>query len=93
MSLAHCLLTAALFTCLSSELGTEAATKGTFDIFALHPTFLIYFYNSDINYNVASIAGMLTNLPCNITPPWKNDHVNLVLWYKDEEGKPLYRYS
>ena len=40
---------------------------------------------------VQSVSGMLTNLPCNITPSVPGDKVNLVLWYKDGFGKPLYR--
>ena len=35
---------------------------------------------------------MLTNLPCNITPSSDLDRVNIVLWYKDGLGKPLYRW-
>ena len=40
---------------------------------------------------IQSVAGMLTNLPCNITPSSPTDRVNIVLWYKDGLGKPLYR--
>ncbi|XP_076656681.1 motor axon guidance molcule sidestep [Halictus rubicundus] len=29
-------------------------------------------------------------LPCDITPPTPNDSVNMVLWFKDSEGIPLY---
>lgn len=43
--------------------------------------------------SVQSVAGMLTNLPCNITPALPGDKVNLVLWYKDGFGKPLFRYT
>ncbi len=43
--------------------------------------------------NVQTVSGMLTNLPCNITPTVAGDKVNLVLWYKDGFGKPLYRYN
>ncbi len=42
-------------------------------------------------HHVVAISGMLTSLPCNITPPARGDQVNLVLWYKDGYGKPLYR--
>ena len=31
---------------------------------------------------VDTVAGMLTNLPCNITPNLPDDRVLLVLWYK-----------
>ena len=40
---------------------------------------------------IQSVSGMLTNLPCNITPSSPTDRVNIVLWYKDGLGKPLYR--
>ncbi|XP_040572631.2 cell adhesion molecule Dscam1 isoform X2 [Lepeophtheirus salmonis] len=43
--------------------------------------------------SVQSVAGMLTNLPCNITPTIPNDKVNLVLWYKDGFGKPLFSFD
>jgi hypothetical protein len=43
--------------------------------------------------SVQSVAGMLTNLPCNITPALPGDKVNLVLWYKDGFGKPLFRWA
>ena len=42
---------------------------------------------------VQSVSGMLTNLPCNITPSVPGDKVNLVLWYKDGLGKPLYSFD
>ena len=41
--------------------------------------------------NVRTVVGMLTNLPCNITPSVPGDRVLIVLWYKDGYGKPLYR--
>ena len=40
---------------------------------------------------IQSVSGMLTNLPCNITPSSPTDRVNIVLWYKDGLGKPFYR--
>lgn len=30
-------------------------------------------------------------LPCDITPPKSDDLVNMVLWFKDSVGIPLYR--
>lgn len=43
--------------------------------------------------SVQSVAGKLTNLPCNITPSIEGDRVNLVLWYKDGFGKPLFSFD
>ncbi|XP_078033880.1 motor axon guidance molcule sidestep [Augochlora pura] len=34
--------------------------------------------------------GEEVELPCDITPPTPNDTVNMVLWFKDSEGIPLY---
>lgn len=44
-------------------------------------------------HDVITVQGMLTNLPCNITPPSSDDQVNLVLWYKDGFGKPLFGFD
>jgi hypothetical protein len=30
-------------------------------------------------------------LPCDISPPTNTDRVSLVLWFMEEEGKPIYR--
>ena len=32
-------------------------------------------------------------LPCNITPPMRNDSVRLVLWYKDSKPQPVYSFD
>ena len=53
---------------------------------------LFFYFSAPLTY-VSSVSGMLTNLPCNITPSLPEDKVNLVLWYKDQEGKPLFRYN
>ena len=42
---------------------------------------------------VETVSGMLTNLPCNITPSVPGDRVLIVLWYKDGYGKPLYSFD
>ncbi|XP_023319737.1 protein turtle homolog A [Eurytemora carolleeae] len=42
---------------------------------------------------VGTVLGMLTNLPCNMTPALPGDKVLLVLWYKDGYGKPLYSFD
>ncbi|KAJ1526188.1 hypothetical protein ONE63_009347 [Megalurothrips usitatus] len=33
---------------------------------------------------------MDADMPCNVTPPNPKDRVNMVLWFKDSEGVPLY---
>ena len=43
--------------------------------------------------HVGTVLGMLTNLPCNITPSLPGDRVLLVLWYKDGYGKPSYNFD
>lgn len=43
--------------------------------------------------SVQTVAGMLTNLPCNITPSVPGDRVLIVLWYKDGYGKPIYSFD
>jgi len=42
---------------------------------------------------VQTVSGMLTNLPCNITPSVPGDRVLIVLWYKDGYGKPIYSFD
>ena len=42
---------------------------------------------------VETVSGMLTNLPCNITPSVPGDRVLIVLWYKDGYGKPIYSFD
>ena len=40
-----------------------------------------------------TVSGMLTNLPCNITPSVPGDRVLIVLWYKDGYGKLIYSFD
>ncbi|XP_014478180.1 PREDICTED: hemicentin-2 [Dinoponera quadriceps] len=39
---------------------------------------------------VWAVEGENVELPCDITPPTPSDSVNMVLWFKDEVGIPLY---
>jgi len=43
--------------------------------------------------SVETVLGMMTNLPCNITPSVPGDQVLIVLWYKDGFGKPIYSFD
>jgi len=40
---------------------------------------------------VWATKGDNVELPCDITPPTPEDSVNMVLWFKDNIGIPLYR--
>ncbi|XP_036150830.1 uncharacterized protein LOC118648607 [Monomorium pharaonis] len=40
---------------------------------------------------VWATEGDNVELPCDITPPRPEDSVNMVLWFKDNAGIPLYR--
>ena len=44
-------------------------------------------------YHVAAVAGNSAILPCDVTPPHVGELVYLVLWYKGDEGEPLYSYD
>ena len=41
--------------------------------------------------DVHAVIGRKAELPCDIDPADPTDDVYLVLWYKHEAGKPLYR--
>jgi hypothetical protein len=40
---------------------------------------------------VWAVQGQDAELPCDVTPPVLGDRVNMVLWFKDNAGIPLYR--
>ena len=42
--------------------------------------------------DVESVLGGSAELPCDILPEDAHDDVYLVLWFKDEATKPMYRY-
>ena len=41
--------------------------------------------------DVVAVSNLKAVLPCDITPPHAQEVVYLVLWYREEEGEPLYR--
>ncbi|XP_046401513.1 nephrin isoform X2 [Ischnura elegans] len=60
---------------------------------------IVYFASSDdvIDFQknlpaevVWVVQGKDAELPCDIRPPRINDRINMVLWFKDNEGVPLY---
>ena len=40
---------------------------------------------------VASVEGSSAHLPCDISPPDPEERLALVLWYRRDEGEPIYR--
>jgi hypothetical protein len=38
-----------------------------------------------------AVQGISARLPCDITPPNPGEKVYLVLWYREDEGEPIYR--
>jgi hypothetical protein len=40
-----------------------------------------------------SVEGISARLPCDITPPNPGEKVYLVLWYREDEGEPIYSYD
>ena len=43
--------------------------------------------------NVEAVLGGIAELPCDVTPEDVHDDVYLILWFKDEASKPMYRYE
>jgi hypothetical protein len=41
--------------------------------------------------DIISVQGEATQLPCDISPPNLKEQVYLVLWYRKDEGEPIYR--
>ena len=41
---------------------------------------------------VVGVVGSSSFLSCNMTPPSVRDAVYLVLWFKDDQPTPVYRY-
>ena len=43
--------------------------------------------------NVEAVLGGIAELPCDVTPEDVHDDVYLILWFRDEASKPMYRYT
>ena len=41
--------------------------------------------------SVLAVEGHQSFFPCDLTPPNPDEAVYLVLWYKEDQGEPLYR--
>lgn len=41
---------------------------------------------------VEVVGGSVVRLPCDLSPPEDDDSVALVIWYKDDDKTPIYRY-
>ncbi|KAG7298242.1 hypothetical protein JYU34_019062 [Plutella xylostella] len=42
---------------------------------------------------VQGVVGKKASLPCDIQPLTAGDQVSMVLWFKEADGEPLYRYT
>ena len=40
---------------------------------------------------VVSVEGSSAHLPCDVSPPNPKERLGLVLWYRRDEGEPIYR--
>ena len=40
---------------------------------------------------IEAVEGHSTQLPCDLSPPNPKEQVYLVLWYRQDEGEPIYR--
>ncbi|XP_032668126.1 hemicentin-2 isoform X2 [Odontomachus brunneus] len=79
----HCALGYALLTGLLMVLRTHRTSAAAEE---LSPEF----QNKVPVRLVWAVEGENVELPCDITPPTPSDSINMVLWFKDEVGIPLY---
>lgn len=49
--------------------------------------------HSELWKQVTSLVGTSVVIPCNISTPFRDDQVRLVLWFKDNSTKPFYSYD
>ena len=56
------------------------------------PLMLCFIFSVPIR-NVEAVLGGIAELPCDVTPEDVHDDVYLILWFKDEASKPMYRYE
>ncbi|CAG7819960.1 unnamed protein product [Allacma fusca] len=43
--------------------------------------------------HVEGVQGTKGTLPCDVRVPSKNDKLHMVLWFRDKDGEPIYRYD
>lgn len=43
-------------------------------------------------FEVSAVLGRTARLPCDIEPSTREDRVYMVLWFRDDAVKPIYRY-
>lgn len=43
--------------------------------------------------HVQGVQSKQARFPCDITPRDRDDSVSMVLWFKESDGEPLYRYG
>lgn len=64
-------------------------------VFSLSFSLLITLYFALFAVPITSVQGVLARqamLPCDITPLENDDAVYMVLWFREGDGEPIYRY-
>eukprot|EP00095_Tigriopus_kingsejongensis_P005284 snap_masked-scaffold489_size157649-processed-gene-0.9 protein:Tk05284 transcript:snap_masked-scaffold489_size157649-processed-gene-0.9-mRNA-1 annotation:"hypothetical protein TcasGA2_TC009570" len=49
--------------------------------------------HSELWKEISALVGTSVVIPCNISSPFRDDHVRLVLWFKGNSTKPFYSYD
>lgn len=65
--------------CTYKQIYLTATFPSSFSIFAVSTSM------------VEAVLGKTTTLPCDIEPEVPSDRVYMVLWFRENAGKPLYR--
>lgn len=54
---------------------------------------ILYFFSLLVaTFEVSAVLGRTARLPCDIEPSTREDRVYMVLWFRDDAVKPIYRY-
>lgn len=43
------------------------------------------------SYSIEALVGETVYLPCNVSTQEINDDIELILWYREDKGTPIYR--